>query len=48
MPPINLYCLPSQDWFDKLQARPHSRETLNRQPIKAVERKQPREFMRSR
>jgi len=49
MPPINLNSLPSQDWFDKLWARPHSRETQNRatQVIRAVQ-KQPADYMRNR
>jgi len=47
MPPITLWCLPSQDWFDKRQARPHSRETHNRvRTVTLV--KNPRELMRGR
>jgi len=43
MPPINLL-----NYYILCDRKPHSRETMNRQPIKAVERKQPREFMRDR
>jgi len=43
MPPINLL-----NYHLLGDRKPHSRETMNRVQIKAVERKQPREFMRSR
>ena len=48
MPPINQRSLPSQDWFDKLQARPHSRDTQNRVVKQSFTTQKPVDFMRGR
>jgi predicted P-loop ATPase len=48
MPPVHQRNLPSKDWFDKLQARPHSRDTQNRVVKDYLTTQKPVDFMKNR